>query len=87
MKQNNTDSWAYELLREFKHQSKRWFTVCLVLIGVSVSLCMYTIYLLNDFGYVEVVETTSSDIDMSNESGDNNYNEVGGDYYYGENEN
>ena len=44
------ESFATQILQDYKKQNKRQFIVILVILGMFACLLGYTIYLLNDFG-------------------------------------
>lgn len=67
------ESFAMQLLEDFKRQNKRQFIIIIVILAIFTCLLGYTIWLLNDINYVE----TSEVYDMNTENGNNNY--VGGD--------
>lgn len=69
------ESIALSLLKDYKVQNKRLFIIIILLCVMLTGIGIYTIWLLND---IEVVETTSTEnYDMSTEDGNNNY--IGGD--------
>ena len=51
----NQESLAYELLRDYKKQTKRWFIAWIVTFLVCLSSFGYMIWLLNDFGTSEEI--------------------------------
>lgn len=67
-------SFAMEILKDYKKANKRQFIIILVILTMFTALLAYTIWLLNDIGTIE--ETTSSqeisDIDTINNSSINN---------------
>lgn len=70
------ESFAAEILRDYKVQNKRLFTInkMLAIIWVVtfltlVGTCVYLVYLLNDIGTIEETTTVTQD----NPGGDNNY--------------
>jgi len=62
-------SFAMDLLNDYKKQNKRQFVIIIILIFAFMALLAYTIYLLNDIGVEETQETVSQD----NENGSNNF--------------
>lgn len=73
MKDEN--SFAMELLSDFKKQNTRMFIIWIITFIALISLTCYTVYLLNDIGTIE--ETTTNEVTQENENGNNNF--VGGD--------
>lgn len=60
-------SWAYEILQDYKKANKRMFIIILVLIGCLIGSIGYTVYLLNDIEYVDTTYTQEvEDIDTIN---------------------
>lgn len=71
-------SFALELLKDFKAQNKRQFIIILVILSMFTALLGYTIYLLNDFG----VSTETDTIDIDNvETIDNTHIKIGDDVW------
>ena len=62
-------SFAMDLLNDYKKQNKRQFVIIIILIIAFMGLLAYTIYLLNDIGVEETQQTVSQD----NENGSNNF--------------
>ena len=62
-------SFAMDLLNDYKKQNKRLFVIIIILIVAFMGLLAYTIYLLNDIGVEESQQTVSQD----NENGSNNF--------------
>ena len=62
-------SFAMDLLNDYKKQNKRQFVIIIILIFAFIALLAYTIYLLNDIGVEETQQTVSQD----NENGSNNF--------------
>lgn len=62
-------SFAMDLLNDYKKQNKRLFVIIIILIIAFMGLLAYTIYLLNDIGVEETQQTVSQD----NENGSNNF--------------
>lgn len=75
------ESFAMELLKDFKKQNKRMFIVWIITFLTLIGVTCYTIYLLNDIGVIE--ET----ITQENEDGYNNYIGNDGDITNGETNN
>ena len=67
------ESFATQILKDYKKQSKRQFIVILVILIMWFATIGYLIYILNDIG---VETTTTETYDMNTENGNNNY--VGG---------
>ena len=76
------ESFAMELLKDFKKQNKRMFIVWIITFLTLIGVTCYTIYLLNDIGVIE--ETT---ITQENEDWYNNYIGNDGDITNGETDN
>jgi hypothetical protein len=68
LEQVREQSFASEILQDYKKANKRQFVVILVILTMWFATIGYLIYILNDIGYVE--ETT---ITQENEDGYNNY--------------
>ena len=64
-------SFALDLLRDYKKQNKRLFIVWLVTFIAFIGLLGYTIYLLNDIGTIET--TTTQEVSQENTDGTNNF--------------
>lgn len=77
------ETFAMELLKDFKKQNKRMFIVWIITFLTLIGVTCYTIYLLNDIGVIE--ETTT--ITQENEDGYNNYIGNDGDITNGETDN
>lgn len=80
------NSGALEILRGFKSDSEKWYSIATKLIIVMVIIILmwcgtigYLVYILNDIGTIE--ETT--EVNQENESGYNNYIGNDGDIYNG----
>ena len=69
VKEIQEESFATQILKDYKKQNKRQFIIILVILGMFTCLLGYTIWLLNDINYVE----TSEVYDMNTENGNNNY--------------
>lgn len=76
-------SFALELLKDFKAQNKRQFIIILVILSMFTALLGYTIYLLNDIG----TETTTQEVTQDNTNGNNNFIGNDGDITNGETNN
>jgi len=70
-------SIPYQIVKNSSKNEGRMFIICILLICVIVIQGIYIVYLLNDIGSYETVET----VDMDTENGDNNYKSIGGDNY------
>ena len=75
------ESFAMELLKDFKKQNKRMFIVWIITFLTLIGVTCYTIYLTNDIGVIE--ET----ITQENTDGYNNYIGNDGDITNGETNN
>ena len=72
------ESFASEILSDYKKANKRQFVIILVILGMFTALLGYTIYLLNDFG----VSTETDTIDIDNvETIDNSHIKIGDDVW------
>lgn len=81
---NNTDkiqqnSYALDILRDYKKGYNRWHTIALVFMILWIATIGYLVYVLNDIGTIN--ETT---ITQDNKSGYNNYIGNDGDINNGE---
>ena len=74
-----SQSFAIDLLKDYKMQNKRQFIIILVILTMWFATGCYLVYILNDIGIVE--ETT--EITQDNENGYNNYIGNDGDINYG----
>ena len=83
LKEVREESFAMELLKDFKKQNKRMFIVWIITFLTLIGVTCYTIYLLNDIGVIE--ETTT--ITQENEDGYNNYIGNDGDITNGKTDN
>lgn len=78
VKEIQKESFATQILQDYKKQNKRQFIVILVILGMFTCLLSYTIYLLNDFG----VSTETDTIDIDNiETIDNSHIKIGDDVW------
>ena len=65
-------SFAMDLLADYKKQNKRLFVIIIILIIAFMGLLAYTINLLNDIGVVETTtEVEQSDAENNNYIGNN----------------
>ena len=62
--QQNTG--ALEILRDYKHESKRWFTLVLIVLTMWFLTIGYLVYVLNDIGTIEEATQEIQDIDTIN---------------------
>ena len=62
------NSGALEILRDYKSDSKRWFTILIIVLFMWFITIGYLVYVLNDTGTIEETSVT-----QENESGYNNY--------------
>ena len=62
------NSFAMDLLKDYKRQNKRQFIIILVILAMWFVTIGYLVYVLNDIGTVETIDTTQevSDIDSIN---------------------
>lgn len=67
-------SFASEILSDYKKANKRQFVIILFILGMFTALLSYTIYLLNDIG---TIETTTQEV--------NNIDSIGGSVINGDN--
>ena len=56
-------SFASEILSDYKKANKRQFAIILVILGMFTALLSYTIYLLNDIGTIETTTQEVNNID------------------------
>lgn len=78
LKEIQEESFATQILKDYKKQNKRQFIIILVILGMFTCLLCYTIYLLNDFG----VSTETDTIDIDNvETIDNSHIKIGDDVW------
>lgn len=73
-------SFAMDLLADYKKQNKRLFVIIIILIIAFMGLLAYTMFLLNDIG---VVETTTQEVSQENDNGNNNFVGKNGDIING----
>lgn len=69
IKEVEQNSFALELLKDYKKANKRLFIIVLVVLSMWFATIGYLVYILNDIGTIE--ETTS--VTQDNENGYNNY--------------
>lgn len=68
------ESFASEILRDYKKTNKRIFAIWIITFIAFIGLLCYTIYLLNDIG---TIETTTQEV--------NNIDSIGGSVINGDN--
>lgn len=66
------ESLAYEMVKDARKQNKRLFTIWIITFIAFIGLLSYTIYLLNDIGYEEIVEETTEYTQEIEDNGDIN---------------
>lgn len=64
-------SFALDLLRDYKKQNKRQFVVILVILSMWFITIGYLVYVLNDIGTIET--TTTQEVSQENSDGANNF--------------
>lgn len=69
------ESFATQILQDYKKQNKRQFIVILVILGMWFATIGYLVYVLNDIG--TETTTTTETYDMNTDNGNNNF--IGGD--------
>lgn len=77
-------SFAMDLLKDYKNQNKRQFIIILVILSMWFATIGYLVYILNDIG---VIEETTQEVMQENESGNNNFIGNSGDIINGKAEN
>lgn len=70
VKSVKNQSLAMELLSDYKKANQRQFIIILALILMWTATIVYLVYVLNDIG---VEETTTQEIEQTNENGYNNF--------------
>lgn len=70
VKKVKEQSFAMDLLKDYKNQNKRQFIVILVILSMWFATIGYLVYVLNDIG---VIEETTQEVMQENESGNNNF--------------
>ena len=78
-------SFALDLLRDYKKQNKRQFIVILVILSMWFITIGYLVYVLNDIGTIET--TTTQEVSQENTDGTNNFVGNDGDIINGKAEN
>ena len=56
------DSFAMEFIKDYKKQNKRQFIIILVILTMWFTTIGYLVYLLNDIGVEENIETYTQEI-------------------------
>ena len=64
------ESFAMDLLKDYKKQNKRQFIIILIILTMWFATIGYLVYVLNDIG---VIEETTQEVMQENESGNNNF--------------
>ena len=71
------NSYALEIMRDYKHEAKRWFTALIIVLCMWFVTIGYLVYVLNDIGTVE-----ESTIDIEEvETIDNSHIKIGDDVW------
>ena len=83
VKKVKEQSFAMDLLKDYKHQNKRQFIIILVILTMWFATIGYLVYVLNDIG---VIEETTQEVMQENESGNNNFIGNNGDITNGKTE-
>lgn len=78
VKEIQEESFATQILHDYKMQNKRQFIIILVILGMWFATIGYLIYILNDIGVV--TETDTIDIDNV-EAIDNSHIKIGDDLW------
>jgi hypothetical protein len=65
------ESFALEMLKDYKKQNKRLFAIILIVLGLWFATGVYLVYILNDIGVEEV--TTEESYDVTQDDGNNNF--------------
>ena len=76
-------SFAMDLLKDYKNQNKRQFIIILVILSMWFATIGYLVYVLNDIG---VIEETTQEVTQQNDSGNNNFIGNNGDITNGKTE-
>ena len=84
VKKVKEQSFAMDLLKDYKNQNKRQFIIILVILTMWFATIGYLVYVLNDIG---VIEETTQEVMQENESGNNNFIGNNGDIINGKAEN
>ena len=66
------ESFALELLNDYKKTNKRQFITILVILAMWFSTIGYLVYILNDIGYEEIT-TETYEVEQEAETGNNNF--------------
>ena len=69
LKEVKNESFAAQILKDYKVQNKRLFIIWIVTFVALMGTFVYLVYLLNDIGTIEETTTVTQD----NPGGDNNY--------------
>lgn len=69
----NKESFASEILRDYKKANKRQFIIILVILMMWFFTIGYLVWLLNDIGYEETTTETYEIEQDSGDSGNNNF--------------
>ena len=78
VKEMQEESFATQILKDYKKQNQRQFIVILVILGMFTCLLSYTIWLLTDIG----VSTETDTIDIDNvDAIDNSHIKIGDDVW------
>jgi len=56
------DSFAMDLLKDYKRQNKRQFIIILVILAMWLVTIGYLVYVLNDIGVVTETETSTQEV-------------------------
>lgn len=73
VKEIKKQSLAKEMLEDYKRQNKRLFIIILVILTMWFATGCYLVYILNDIGTIETVETKTQEVTQDNSNGTNNY--------------
>lgn len=76
-------SFAMDLLKDYKNQNKRQFIIILVILSMWFATIGYLVYVLNDIG---IIEETTQEVTQENENGNNNFIGNNGDITNGKTE-
>jgi len=66
------ESFAFELLNDYKKTNKRQFIVILIILTMWFLTIGYLVYILNDIGYEEIT-TETYEVEQEAETGNNNF--------------
>nr|DAF88306.1 MAG TPA: hypothetical protein [Siphoviridae sp. ctt8434] len=78
VKEIQKESFATQILQDYKKQNKRQFIVILVILGMWFATIGYLVYVLNDIG------TETTEVTQENSDGNNNFIGNDGDITNGE---